>query len=96
MITAAELEKHIGVLPYISELFGIYQSLLGWKSKRSLKRFGTALQRDQSHALREVTSVFVPDVDINFHAECEIGFEKGRRIRRFAESSRRQFMGEIA
>ena len=43
MITAKELEKHIGVLPYDSELFGVYQSLLGWKSKRALRRFGSGL-----------------------------------------------------
>ena len=28
-----------GILPYASELFGIYQPLLGWKSKRIAKRY---------------------------------------------------------
>ncbi|MDG0793832.1 hypothetical protein OMP38_25685 [Cohnella ginsengisoli] len=35
------------VLPFDSELFGVYQPLLGWKSERTLKRFrrGHALDR---------------------------------------------------
>lgn len=28
-----------GILPYASELFGIYQPLLGWKSRLTSKRF---------------------------------------------------------
>lgn len=28
-----------GILPYASEVFGIYQPLLGWKSKRIAKRY---------------------------------------------------------
>src|SRR5512132_2391739 len=34
-----DLEKFKGTLPYASELFGIYQPLLGWKSKMTEDRF---------------------------------------------------------
>src|SRR5437868_12833740 len=35
----ADLNGYKGILPYASELFGIYQPLLGWKSKRIAKRY---------------------------------------------------------
>ncbi len=74
MITAKELEKHIGVLPYDSELFGVYQSLLGWKSKRALRRFGSGLALDQERALDAVTKSFRPQVKAKFHGHCEVEF----------------------
>ena len=30
-----DLKPYEGVLPYASELYGIYQPLLGWKSQRT-------------------------------------------------------------
>ena len=74
MITAKELEKHIGVLPYDSELFGVYQSLLGWKSKRALRRFGSGLALDQERALDALTKSFRPQVKAKFHGHCEVEF----------------------
>src|SRR5437660_1502549 len=35
----ADLNGYKGILPYASELFGIYQPLLGWKSKRIKTRY---------------------------------------------------------
>ena len=35
----AEIDRFKGTLPYASELFGIYQPLLGWKSKQTSDRF---------------------------------------------------------
>jgi hypothetical protein len=38
--TLTELTDYTSVLPYASEMFGIYQPLIGWKSaKRSLRPF---------------------------------------------------------
>jgi len=74
VITAKDLEKHIGVLPYDSELFGVYQSLLGWKSKRALKRFAGALEQDKKKALTAITQSFRPKVDATFHGQCEVEF----------------------
>ncbi len=34
-----DLTSHIGTLPYASELFGIYQPLLGWRSKLTRARY---------------------------------------------------------
>ena len=32
-------DQYKGMLPYASEIFGIYQPLLGWKSRITLQRF---------------------------------------------------------
>lgn len=40
-----DLSAYIGTLPYASELFGIYQPLLGWKSKLTERRFDLLRQR---------------------------------------------------
>ncbi len=42
-----DLSRYTGLLPYASELFGVYQPLLGWKSKRLEKRFNNGFQNDQ-------------------------------------------------
>lgn len=34
-----DLADYATVLPYASEMFGVYQPLLGWKSKRIEDRF---------------------------------------------------------
>ncbi|MEA2781757.1 MAG: hypothetical protein QOK29_3301, partial [Rhodospirillaceae bacterium] len=33
-----DLTDYVSVLPYASELFGVYQPLIGWRSKRRLRR----------------------------------------------------------
>jgi len=49
----SDLTKYIGVLPYASELLGVYQPLLGWKSKRKGKRHARLLEREKSITLNE-------------------------------------------
>jgi hypothetical protein len=46
-----DLIDYTSVLPYASELFGIYQPLLGWKSKRSARRFSQGFHRDKQSLL---------------------------------------------
>jgi hypothetical protein len=33
-----DLTDYTSVLPYASELFGVYQPMLGWRSKRIMRR----------------------------------------------------------
>ncbi len=47
------------VLPYASELFGVYQPLLGWKSKRSVKRVQDGVRSDRSKLLSQMADLFV-------------------------------------
>ena len=37
--TIKDLKDYIGILPYASELFGVYQPLIGWKSKLIKERY---------------------------------------------------------
>lgn len=69
MITSKDLEKYIGVLPYDSELFGVYQSLLGWKAKRAQARFQGGMNLDKSQALKALTASFVPKVKLHFDGD---------------------------
>ena len=42
-----DLTAYASVLPYASELSGVYQPLLGWKSSRIRSRFGEGYERDR-------------------------------------------------
>jgi len=48
----SDLSSYKGILPYSSELFGVYQPLLGWKSARTVHRFfgGYGIDRAQLYA----------------------------------------------
>lgn len=80
MITEKELERHIGVLPYDSELFGIYQTLLGWKSARAQARFGPALSRDRRQAIERLAGQFIPQVETHFDEGCGVEFRIGAGV----------------
>ena len=41
-----DLTDYTSVLPYASEMFGVYQPLIGWKSKRILQRMNQGLILD--------------------------------------------------
>jgi hypothetical protein len=45
-------------LPYASEIFGVYQPLLGWKSKRTEKRINKGLNSDKSILIAKLYDKF--------------------------------------
>src|SRR6476620_4617847 len=47
MIKSVDLEKFRGQYPYGSELFGVYQTLLGWRGARARSWFMTGYARDR-------------------------------------------------
>src|SRR4029079_2168874 len=49
-----DLQQYAGVLPYDSEIFGIYQPLLGWKSSRIAERFESGLRRDKAQIIKNL------------------------------------------
>jgi hypothetical protein len=59
----AELDDYKGTLPYASELFGIYQPLLGWRSKRITRRFEQA-RLDVYRELADRMLSLKPDVSV--------------------------------
>jgi len=53
-----DLTKYTSVLPYDSEMFGVYQPLLGWKSVRIENRFKDGFHRDKAEILDRLKRQF--------------------------------------
>ncbi|MET0542258.1 MAG: hypothetical protein ABWZ88_10930 [Variovorax sp.] len=65
-----DLIDYAAILPYASELFGIYQPLLGWKSKRAADRFGQGFIKDKMHLLDRLKSQFAGQIDLKYDGEA--------------------------
>ncbi|HTI08692.1 MAG TPA: hypothetical protein VL832_09050 [Puia sp.] len=52
------------VLPYASEMFGVYQPLLGWKSKRTIERFHPGVRDSQLKIVDALLSKMNPDTEV--------------------------------
>lgn len=63
----SDLKAFVGVLPYASELFGIYQPLLGWKSQRVAKRVEQS--RQQAYTAIARTALTRVQSTLRVHAE---------------------------
>ncbi|KIA60030.1 hypothetical protein [Nocardia vulneris] len=57
-----DFKQFEGTLPYSSQLYGVYQPLLGWKSKRLQRRFQAALSSVGEGALIQAAAGIVPVV----------------------------------
>jgi hypothetical protein len=77
---STDLTSYASVLPYASELFGVYQPLLGWKSKRLAQRFQSGFEQDRRQLLSRLTREFAPRVDITYGEDGQpaIRIEPGR------------------
>lgn len=52
------LKDYTSVLPYASEIFGVYQPLLGWKSKRIEARFNKGHLNDKQRIIESLSQKF--------------------------------------
>ena len=59
-----DLTKFKNALPYSSELFGVYQPLLGWKSKRIIDRFQPGVKDSQLKVVDALLSKMYPDTEV--------------------------------
>lgn len=75
--TRVNLADYTSVLPYSSEIFGVYQPLLGWKSKRIEERFKKGFVNDRNKILDSMVQKFKANVELNLiNADhCEINVE---------------------
>src|SRR5215204_5672680 len=64
----ADLTAYKSVLPYASELFGIYQPLLGWRSKRIEERFQAGFDKDKAALLEKLKAEFTGQVGLTYGA----------------------------
>jgi hypothetical protein len=70
-----DLIDYTSVLPYDSEMFGIYQPLIGWKSKRIADRFGRGFQNDKHLLLERLKSQFTGLFNIRYDQDCQVHIE---------------------
>lgn len=72
-----DLNAYKGILPYASEMFGVYQPLLGWKSKRIEERFRKGFLNDQRKLLETLAGKFKPNTMVDFTtiADCTLNRE---------------------
>ncbi|HEY0346659.1 MAG TPA: hypothetical protein VGC60_00770 [Pyrinomonadaceae bacterium] len=84
-----DLTDYTGVLPYASEMFGIYQPLLGWKSKRIEQRFKDGYKNDKPYLLDKLKRELTAIVDIKYGENQQVsitikpGVLAGGKIRSF-------------
>ena len=67
-----DLTDYTSVLPYASELFGVYQPLIGWRSRRQLRRMraGTLLERQTR--LFDLSRHFAGRALLDFNADFQL------------------------
>ena len=61
-----DLTDYRAVLPYASELFGVYQPLLGWKSKRIGQRIAEGFENDRPQLIERLKRDYNAVVDIRY------------------------------
>lgn len=67
-----DLIDYTSVLPYASEMFGIYQPLIGWKSKRIANRFYQGFQNDKHLLLDRLKNQFTGLLNIRYDEDCQV------------------------
>lgn len=66
----SDLTPYVNVLPYASEIFGVYQPMIGWRSKRTSRRIKSGFARDLSAAHRRLYH--------QFDAQFEVALQNDR------------------
>src|SRR5215204_3829119 len=70
-----DLTDYTSVLPYASEMFGVYQPLLGWRSKRIEERFLGGFQGDKVQLLDRLRKEFVGLVNITYKDSTSVDIQ---------------------
>lgn len=63
-----DLTQYIGILPYSSEMSGVYQPLLGWKSRRKQERYFSAHDEHQQKLLRQQLDILKGKFQVNINS----------------------------
>lgn len=80
------LTDYKSILPYASELFGVYQPMIGWKSKRIKDRFKSGLIENQGLLLKTFANPYEGVTGVDFSesscsAKMEINIGKLKSIK---------------
>src|SRR3954447_10181014 len=71
-----DLTDYVSILPYASELFGIYQPLIGWRSKRKEVRFKSGFATDAVTRTMALRRFYRGEAEVPFNADAQM--EAGR------------------
>lgn len=69
-----DLTDYKSILPYASELFGVYQPLIGWKSKRIVQRMNNGINVDNISKFKNILSRYKGVISPKFDG-CFIGID---------------------
>jgi hypothetical protein len=69
MRAIANYEQYKAILPYASEIFGVYQPMIGWKSKRQLDRTAIGQRADHDQMLVDFASNYDGLVNVTFNQD---------------------------
>lgn len=67
-----DLTDYTSVLPYASELFGVYQPMLGWRSKRTIKRITRGAAVGRLKGLADLSARFMGRAKLDFNADSQL------------------------
>jgi hypothetical protein len=66
----SDLIDYTSVLPYASEMFGVYQPLIGWKSKRTIHRLKKGFDKETNALVVRLEPFFERVANVEFNADC--------------------------
>ncbi len=69
MKNSRDLDQFKNVLPYASEIFGVYQPLIGWRGRRIGRRIKDGFQNDKSQIVAQMLKCISPLADLDVTAE---------------------------
>lgn len=69
MKKSRDLDQFKFVLPYASEIFGVYQPLIGWRGRRILDRIQAGFLADKSRIVAQMFKAVSPVADVELIAE---------------------------
>lgn len=67
-----DLTDYTAILPFASELFGVYQTLIGWRSKRQARRLASGAALDSRAMLSSLAHRFAGRADPLFNADHQL------------------------
>jgi hypothetical protein len=72
-----DLTDYTSILPYASELFGVYQPMIGWRSAIKQSRFKDGLADSQQGLLQALVSTYVGETRTDFSlTDCALTVDK--------------------
>lgn len=89
-----DLVDYTAILPYASELFGVYQTLIGWRSQRQVRRLAAGAALDAKTMLGSLAARFAGRTDPLFNVDHQLQ-ECRIRVGRPGQPTPRDLSGSV-